>query len=113
VTFQTLATGFEIIAPVRECKRVGPSRWPTPAKHNIPVEATKENPYSVDLICGAAAARPVSSKTVGRAAAGRLAGRRQPRSAQRTSVRDESTFEYGPGRRLDGVPLDGVPLIDA
>src|SRR3954447_12731818 len=49
VTFQTLAPDLKIIAPVREWKMTRPEALAYATKHNIPVEATKENPFSVDL----------------------------------------------------------------
>ena len=49
VTFQTLAPDLKIIAPVREWKMSRDESLAYAAKHNIPVEATKESPYSVDL----------------------------------------------------------------
>src|SRR5580704_14830659 len=49
VTFHTLAPDLKIIAPVREWKMNRQEEIEFAAKHGIPVEATKENPYSVDL----------------------------------------------------------------
>lgn len=48
VTFQTLAPDLKIIAPVREWKMTRPDALAYAAKHNIQVEATKENPFSTD-----------------------------------------------------------------
>jgi argininosuccinate synthase len=48
VTFQTLAPDLKIIAPVREWKMTRPDALAYAAKHNIEVEATKENPFSTD-----------------------------------------------------------------
>jgi argininosuccinate synthase len=48
VTFQTLAPQLKVIAPVREWKMTRPEALDYAAKHNIPVAATKESPYSVD-----------------------------------------------------------------
>lgn len=48
VTFRTLAPNLKIIAPVREWKMTRPQALEYAAKHNIPVEATKKSPYSVD-----------------------------------------------------------------
>jgi argininosuccinate synthase len=48
VTFRTLAPHLKIIAPVREWKMTRPQALDYAAKHNIPVEATKKSPYSVD-----------------------------------------------------------------
>lgn len=48
VTFRTLAPQLKIIAPVREWKMTRPQALDYAAKHNIPVEATKKNPYSID-----------------------------------------------------------------
>src|SRR3954452_24656481 len=49
VTFQTLAPDLRIIAPVREGKMSRDEALAYAAKHNIPVEATKASPYSIDL----------------------------------------------------------------
>ena len=49
VTFQTLDPNLKIIAPVREWKMTRDEEIKFAAKHGIPVEATKESPYSVDL----------------------------------------------------------------
>jgi len=65
VTFQTLAPDLQIIAPVREGKMSRPQALEYAAQHNIPVEATKESPYSVDLNLGAAAARRACWRTPG------------------------------------------------
>ena len=48
VTFQTLAPALKIIAPVREWKMTRDEEIKFAAKHGIPVEATKESPYSID-----------------------------------------------------------------
>src|SRR5438874_854361 len=49
VTFQTLGPDLKIIAPVREWKMSRPEALAYAAKHNIPVEARPESPYSRDL----------------------------------------------------------------
>src|SRR5262249_6361867 len=49
VTFQTLAPDLKCIARVREWKMSRPEALEYAARHNIPVEATVESPYSVDL----------------------------------------------------------------
>src|SRR5437660_2993845 len=49
VTFQTLAPDLQIIAPVREWKMTRPEEIAFAKKHGIPVEATTESPYSLDL----------------------------------------------------------------
>src|SRR5437660_3895014 len=48
VTFQTLAPDLKIIAPVREWKMSRDESLKFAARHGIPVEATKESPYSID-----------------------------------------------------------------
>lgn len=48
VTFRTLAPHLKIVAPVREWKMTRPQALDYAAKHNIPVEATKKSPYSID-----------------------------------------------------------------
>ena len=93
VTFQTLAPDLKIIAPVREWKMSRPEALDYAAKHNIPVEATKESPYSIDLnlwgrsLRGGRARRPV-----GRAARRRLRLDRRPgQGARRAGIRRPST----------------------
>src|SRR5262245_52256096 len=49
VTFQTLAPDLKIIAPVRACKMARDEEIKFAARHGIPVEATEESPYSIDL----------------------------------------------------------------
>src|SRR5438477_7849953 len=49
VTFQTLDPTLKIIAPVREWKMSRPESLAYAKKHNIPVEAKPESPYSLDL----------------------------------------------------------------
>src|SRR5712692_899838 len=49
VTFHTLAPELKIIAPVREWRMTRDEEIKFAAKHGIPVEATPESPYSVDL----------------------------------------------------------------
>src|SRR6202795_3506202 len=49
VTFQTLAPDLKIIAPVREWKMTRDEEIKFAQKHGIPVEATQESPYSLDL----------------------------------------------------------------
>src|SRR5262245_425580 len=48
VTFQTLAPDLKITGPVRKWTMSRDESRAYAAKHNIPVEATKESPYSVD-----------------------------------------------------------------
>ncbi|WP_027339234.1 argininosuccinate synthase [Halonatronum saccharophilum] len=49
VSFQALAPGIEIVAPLREWEFGSRSEEiEYAAKHNIPVGATKESPYSID-----------------------------------------------------------------
>src|SRR5271156_3443880 len=48
VTFQTLAPDLKIVAPVREWSMTRPQSIEYCRKHNIPVEAKPESPYSID-----------------------------------------------------------------
>src|SRR3954469_22534732 len=48
VTFQTLDPTLKVIAPVREWSMTRPEALAYAAKHNIPVEATRASPYSID-----------------------------------------------------------------
>src|SRR5437764_9132070 len=49
VTFQTLAPELKIIAPVREWKMTRDEEIKYAAKHAIPVAATRESTYTIDL----------------------------------------------------------------
>src|SRR5215471_12809663 len=49
VTFQTLAPELKVIAPVREWKMSRDESLAYAAQHDIPVEATRKSPYSIDL----------------------------------------------------------------
>src|SRR5579864_1734173 len=113
VTFQTLAPRLKIIAPVREWKMSRPDSLAYAAKHNIPVEATKESPYSVDLnlwgrSCEAGVLEDPWDEPPPDAFAWTVDAAKAPNEPAYVTI----DFEQGRPVGLDGVPLDGVPLID-
>jgi argininosuccinate synthase len=113
VTFQTLAPDLKIIAPVREWKMSRPESLAYAAKHNIPVEATKESPYSVDLnlwgrSCEAGVLEDPWDEPPPDAFAWTVDAAKAPNEPAYVTI----DFEQGRPVGLDGTPLDGVPLID-
>ena len=113
VTFQTLAPDLKIIAPVREWKWSRDEELQYAAQHNIPVEATKQSPYSTDqnlwgrsIEAGAledpwvAPPRDAFQWTV------------DPDQAPDRPELVEIEFEHGRPVALDGEKLDGAPLIE-
>jgi len=113
VTFQTLAPDLQIIAPVREWKMSRPESLAYAAKHNIPVEATKESPYSVDLnLWGRSCEAGVLEDPWDEPPADAFAWTVDPAKAPDQPVYVEIEFEQGRPVGLDGRRLDGVPLIE-
>jgi argininosuccinate synthase len=113
VTFQTLAPDLQIIAPVREWKMSRPEALAYAAKHNIPVEATKESPYSVDLnLWGRSCEAGVLEDPWDEPPADAFAWTVDPAKAPDQPVYVEIEFEQGRPVGLDGQRLDGVPLIE-
>src|SRR6266478_8467570 len=113
VTFQTLAPDLQIIAPVREWKMSRPEALAYAAKHNIPVEATKESPYSVDLnLWGRSCEAGVLEDPWDEPPADAFAWTIDPIKAPNQPVYVEIEFEKGRPVGLDGSRMDGVPLID-
>src|SRR5437899_627494 len=113
VTFQTLAPNLKIIAPVREWKMSRPESLAYAAKHNIQVEATKENPYSVDLnlwgrSCEAGVLEDPWDEPPPDAFAWTVDAAKAPNEPVYVTI----DFEQGRPVGLDGVKLDGVPLIE-
>jgi argininosuccinate synthase len=113
VTFQTLAPDLKIIAPVREWKMSRPESLAYAAQHNIPVEATKESPYSVDLnlwgrSCEAGVLEDPWDEPPPDAFAWTVDAAKAPNEPAYVTI----DFEQGRPVGLDGVPLDGVLLID-
>jgi argininosuccinate synthase len=113
VTFQTLAPDLKIIAPVREWKMNREEEIAFAAKHGIPVEATKESPYSVDLnLWGRSCEAGVLEDPWDEPPAGAFAWTVDPAKAPNEPAYVTIDFEHGRPIALDGQKLDGVPLID-
>jgi argininosuccinate synthase len=113
VTFQTLDPKLQIIAPVREWKMSRPEALAYAAKHNIPVEATKESPYSIDLnlwgrSCEAGVLEDPWDEPPEDAFAWTVSPARAPDEPAYVTI----DFEAGRPTALDGQALDGVPLIE-
>src|SRR5919202_4255658 len=113
VTFQTLDPGLKIIAPVREWKMSRPEALEYAARHGIPVEATKESPYSVDLnLWGRSCEAGVLEDPWEEPPADAFAWTVDPAKAPNEPEYVEIEFERGRPVALDGQRTDGVPLIE-
>jgi argininosuccinate synthase len=113
VTFQTLAPDLKIIAPVREWKMSRPEALAYAAKHGIPVEATKESPYSLDLnLYGRSCEAGVLEDPWDEPPADAYGWTVAPENAPNTPAYVTIDFEQGKPVALDGVRMDGVPLIE-
>src|SRR3954451_11654778 len=113
VTFQTLAPDLKIIAPVREWKMSRDDSLAYAAKHNIPVEATKESPYSIDLnLWGRSCEAGVLEDPWDEPPADAFAWTVDPAKAPNEPLYLTIDFEHGRPVALDGQKLDGVPLIE-
>jgi argininosuccinate synthase len=113
VTFQTLAPNLKIIAPVREWKMSRDEEIAFAAKHGIPVEATKESPYSIDLnLWGRSCEAGVLEDPWDEPPADAFAWTVDPAKAPNEPLYLTLDFEHGRPVALDGQKLDGVPLIE-
>src|SRR6059036_1949942 len=113
VTFQTLDPSLKIIAPVREWKMSRPEALAYAAKHNIPVEATRESPYSVDLnLWGRSCEAGVLEDPWNEPPAEAYAWTVDPAKAPDEPRYVEIEFSQGKPVGLDGQTMDGVPLIE-
>src|SRR5438477_9434865 len=113
VTFQTLDPHLQIIAPVREWKMSRPEALAYAAKHNIPVEAKPESPYSIDLnVWGRSCEAGVLEDPWDEPPEEAFAWTTDPRKAPDEPTYVEITFEQGRPVALNGQHLDGVPLIE-
>jgi argininosuccinate synthase len=113
VTFQTLAPDLKIIAPVREWKMSRPEALEYAAKHGIPVEATKESPYSLDLnLYGRSCEAGVLEDPWDEPPADAYGWTVAPENAPNTPAYVTIDFEQGKPVALDGTRMDGVPLIE-
>src|SRR5262249_41389098 len=113
VTFQTLAPDLKIIAPVREWKMSRPESLAYAAKHNIPVEAKPDSPYSLDLnlwgrSCEAGLLEAPWDEPPPDAYGWTVDAKDAPNEPAVVTI----DFEQGRPVGLDGQQLDGVPLIE-
>src|SRR5436190_1881560 len=113
VTFQTLAPDLQIIAPVREWKMTRDEEIKFAAKHGIPVEATKESPYSIDQnlwgrSCEAGVLEDPWDEPPAEAFAWTTDPARAPNEPEYVTIE----FDQGKPVALNGERLDGVPLIE-
>jgi argininosuccinate synthase len=113
VTFQTLDPKLKVIAPVRERKMSRPEALEYAARHNIPVEATRASPYSIDLnLWGRSCEAGVLEDPWDEPPADAYAWTVDPAKAPDTPLYVTIDFEQGKPVALDGVKMDGVPLIE-
>jgi argininosuccinate synthase len=113
VTFQTLDPNLKIIAPVREWKMTRDEEIKFAAKHGIPVEATKESPYSIDQnLWGRSCEAGVLEDPWDEPPADAFAWTVDPVKAPNEPEYVEIEFKHGVPIALNGKPTDGVPLID-
>jgi argininosuccinate synthase len=113
VTFQTLAPDLKIIAPVREWKMSRDESLAYAARHDIPVEATKKSPYSIDLnLWGRSCEAGLLEDPWEEPPADAFAWTIDPARAPDTPAYVTIDFEHGKPIGLDGKALDGVPLIE-
>lgn len=113
VTFQTLAPDLKIIAPVREWKMSRPESLAYAAKHNIPVEAKVESPFSLDLnLWGRSCEAGVLEDPWDEPPPEAFGWTVDPIKAPNEPAMVTIDFEHGIPVGLDGEKVDGVPLID-
>src|SRR5262245_51750973 len=113
VTFQTLAPDLKIIAPVREWSMSRPESLEYAAKHNIPVEAKPESPYSTDQNrWGRSCEAGVLEDPWDEPPADAFAWTTDPVKAPNEPEYVEIEFADGVPVALNGKPMDGVPLIE-
>ncbi len=113
VTFQTLASDLQIIAPVREWKMTRDAEIEFAHKHGIPVEATKESPYSIDQnLFGRSCEAGVLEDPWDEPPADAFAWTVDPAKAPDEAAYVEIEFEQGRPVGLNGEKLGGVPLIE-
>jgi argininosuccinate synthase len=113
VTFQTLAPDLKIIAPVREWKMSRDESLAYAAKHDIPVEATRKSPYSIDQnLWGRSCEAGVLEDPWEEPPADAYAWTTDPAKAPDTPAYVTIDFERGRPVVLDGEQVDGVPLVE-
>jgi len=112
VTFQTLDPSLKIIAPVREWKMTRDEEIKFAAKHGIPVEATKESPYSIDQnLFGRSVEAGVLEDPWDEPPEEAFQWTTDPRKAPNDPEYVEIEFAHGIPVALNNERLDGVPLI--
>jgi argininosuccinate synthase len=113
VTFQTLAPDLKIIAPVREWKMSRDEALSYAAQHNIPVEATRKSPYSVDInLWGRSCEAGVLEDPWSEPPADAYAWTRDPSQAPDQPAYLVIDFEQGKPVAVDGQRLDSIPLVE-
>ena len=113
VTFQTLAPSLKIIAPVREWKWTRDEEIKFAEKHNIPVQAKAESPYSIDQnIFGRSVEAGVLEDPWDEPPEEAYAWTVSAAKAPNEPAFIEIGFEQGRPVSLDGEEMDGVPLLE-
>jgi argininosuccinate synthase len=113
VTFQTLAPDLKIIAPVREWKMSRDEALAYAATHDIPVEATRKSPYSIDQnLWGRSCEAGVLEDPWEEPPADAYTWTTDPAKAPEQPVYVTIDFERGRPVALDGQRLDGVELVE-
>jgi argininosuccinate synthase len=113
VTFQTLAPHLKIIAPVREWTMSRPDALAFAKKHNIPVEAKPESPFSVDQnLWGRSCEAGVLEDPWEEPPAEAYAWTTDPARSPDKPDEIEIEFDHGKPVGLDGTRLDGVTIIE-
>src|ERR1700722_10320390 len=111
-TFQTLEPSLKIIAPVREWKWTRDEEIKFAEKHNIPVEAKAESPYSVDQnIFGRSVEAGVLEDPWVEPREDAFQWTTDPIKAPNEPAYVEIEFEQGRPVGLNGQKTDGVPLL--
>lgn len=112
VTFQTLAPHLKIIAPVREWKMTRDEEIVFAQQHNIPVEVTKENLFSIDQnVFGRSVEAGTLEDPWVEPPEAAFKWTTDPTKAPNEPEYAEIGWEHGLPVSLNGVKLDGVPLI--
>jgi argininosuccinate synthase len=113
VTFQTLDPSLKIIAPVREWSMTRPAALEYARKHNIPVEAKPESPYSIDQnLWGRSCEAGLLEDPWDEPPAEAYAWTTDPAKAPDQPQTVEIEFSHGVPIALDGQERDGVALIE-
>jgi argininosuccinate synthase len=114
VTFQTLDPRLKVIAPVREWSMTRPAALEFARKHDIPVEAKPESPYSIDQnLWGRSCEAGLLEDPWDEPPAEAYAWTTDPAKTPNEPQVVEIEFEHGVPVALDGQKLDGAPLIEA